>query len=192
MPDIYICWLLFHIHSPPFSTLFSVLEDWLICMDHVNGLPCPLASSWVWPIGNLCRRWEGRRRVRKEDLFLKLFQGTLCWVCSLIEGHFLLKAALSSLIYSPASALPLPLYLIPLLYLPQIILIWACICFLLRLWLIYKWLILIIEMLKREALGSDAILHLPHCPPHKSLCCCVNAQICMLTFIEALFIIAEK
>lgn len=53
-----VCWFFFHIYPLPFSNMFSALKDWLIYMDHINDLPCPLASSWVWPMAYLCRRWE--------------------------------------------------------------------------------------------------------------------------------------
>lgn len=38
-------------------------------MDHNNGLPCPLAFDWVWPMEITSRRSEGGRKIKSRYLF---------------------------------------------------------------------------------------------------------------------------
>lgn len=43
----------------------SLCPEKLTSMDCIKGPPCPLASGWVWSIGNTSRRWEAGQKVRQ-------------------------------------------------------------------------------------------------------------------------------
>lgn len=56
---------IFHL---PINSIFNLLyhalcPSKLACMDLANGLPCLLASAWVWPMGSTSRSLEDGERV---------------------------------------------------------------------------------------------------------------------------------
>lgn len=53
---MHVLYLPFQITLSP-SVPLSVSRE--VDLHGLHGLPCPLASGWVWPMGNTSRRWEG-------------------------------------------------------------------------------------------------------------------------------------
>lgn len=50
----------------------------LNCTRGFSGLPCPVAASWVWPVGSRSRQWEGEKghsQVYISHFFLMDMQG---------------------------------------------------------------------------------------------------------------------
>lgn len=54
----------------------------LVCMDYINGPPCPLASGWVWPRRGTSKKAEGGRRMKSKNLFPQLPAWHGLWLAS--------------------------------------------------------------------------------------------------------------
>lgn len=73
-------------------------------LEHINGLPSPLASRWIWLIKSIRRNSEGRRRLRLGYLLSVLPScGSITgWMYRLTKDHSFYEISFSLL--SPKSS----------------------------------------------------------------------------------------
>lgn len=104
VPNKFLCWILFALPEPLSTLLYPVHVLYQL---YINGLPWLVASSWVWPMGDIAG-WLDSIGIRWECIPLavspcqaRIWQ----WPCSSPEGHWRAHSCRVILSNNPSSIL---------------------------------------------------------------------------------------